>query len=271
LAGLLDTRLATVEKGIPSYYEEYLKGIEEYSAECAVSKVFCSEVLQKVVDDVLQLHGGYGFISEYPAERFYRDERIQRIYEGTNEINRLLIPGIFMRKGALGDLPVAEEVKKAFAALKSPAPEATTEGVPFAAEKTTLAGLKTLFLALGGAAVEKHQNRVAQEQEILMSLADVAITIFAIESALLRGEKIFPGLSDNRKASVASAVKIFTANAVEDASRAAKKAAYYAAEGEMLQLLLSGVRRLADYDATGLLEAKRQLADAAIEAEKYVF
>lgn len=271
LAGLLDTKLDTVDKSVSNYYEEYLKGIEEYSAECAVSKVFCSEVLAKVVDEVLQIHGGYGFVSEYPAERFYRDERIQRIYEGTNEINRLLIPGVFMRKGAQGELPVQEKVQNAFAVLKSPAADASNEGAPFAAEKATLNGLKTLFLALGGAVTQKHEKKVVQEQEILIALADVAINIFAMESAQLRGEKILPMLSESKKASVAAAVKVFTANAVEDAARAAKKAAYFTAEGEQLQLLLSGIKRLADYDATGLLEAKRQLADASTEAEKYIF
>lgn len=271
LAGLLDSKLATVDKGIDNYYEEYLKGIEEYAAECAVSKVFCSEVLANVVDEVLQIHGGYGFISEYPAERFYRDERIQRIYEGTNEINRLLIPGLFIRKGVQGELPVQEAVQKAFAALKSPAVQTGNECIMFASEKATLSGLKTLFLALGGAAAQKYEKNIAQEQEILVALADVSITIFAMESALLRGEKIYPALSENRNSLIAAAVKIFTANAVEDAARAAKKAAYFTAEGELLQLLLSGIKRLADYDATGLLEAKRLLAEAAKEKEKYLF
>jgi alkylation response protein AidB-like acyl-CoA dehydrogenase len=271
LAGLLDDKLATVDKGIADYYEQYLKGIEEYAAECAISKVFCSDMLSRVVDEVLQMHGGYGFISEYPAERFYRDERIQRIYEGTNEINRILIPGIFLRKGAQGDLPVQEGIDKALAALKSPAADAGEDGTRFAAEKASLQGLRTLFLALVGAATQKHGSKLAQEQEILMALADVAINIFAMESAQLRAEKILPALSEGRQAAVAAAVTVFTYNAVEDAARAAKKAAYFAADGEPLRLLLSGVKRLADYDAAGLLQAKRRLADAASEAEKYLF
>ena len=98
LAGLLDTKLATIEKGIDNYYDEYQKAIEEYAPECAIAKVFCSEVLAATVDEVVQIHGGYGFVSDYPAERYYRDERINRIFEGTNEINRLLIPGMILRK-----------------------------------------------------------------------------------------------------------------------------------------------------------------------------
>ena len=99
LAGLIDDRLATLEKGTANYYAEYQKGIEEYAAECAITKVYCSELAAKVIDEMLQVHGGYGFIAEYPIEQLYRDERVQRIYEGTNEVNRLLIPGVFMRKG----------------------------------------------------------------------------------------------------------------------------------------------------------------------------
>lgn len=94
LAGLIDDRLATIDKGIDNYYLEYLKGIEEYAAECALTKVFCSESAARSIDEMLQVHGGYGYIAEYPIEQLYRDERVQRIYEGTNEINRILIPGL---------------------------------------------------------------------------------------------------------------------------------------------------------------------------------
>ncbi|MBC7195734.1 MAG: acyl-CoA dehydrogenase family protein, partial [Deferribacterales bacterium] len=113
LAGLLDDKLATIDKNIDNYYEEYQKGIEEYAIECSISKVFCSDVLAKVVDEVVQIFGGYGFIQEYPAERFYRDERINRIFEGTNEVNRLLIPGMMLRRAMKGELPFQKEAMKA--------------------------------------------------------------------------------------------------------------------------------------------------------------
>jgi alkylation response protein AidB-like acyl-CoA dehydrogenase len=271
LAGLLDTRLATIDKGVDNYYVEYQKGIEEYATECAISKVFCSEVLAQVVDEVVQIHGGYGFVSEYPAERFYRDERINRIFEGTNEINRLLIPGMILRKSMKGELPLQAEAMKAFEALMTPSFEELDTTVPFAAEKALLKNLKTLFLILAGTAVQKHMDKLANEQEILLAAADMAIQIFAIESVVLRAEQATRNAGEHKQKLLAAVVKIFAFNATEIAGTAAKKGAFYIEEGDALLMILSGVRRFAKYDATGLLQAKRLLAQAVCEEEKYLF
>ncbi len=271
LAGLLDTKLATIDKGIDNYYVEYQKGIEEYAPECAISKVFCSDVLARVVDEVLQIHGGYGFVSEYPAERFYRDERINRIFEGTNEINRLLIPGMILRKSMKGELPLQAEAMKAFESLMTPSFEELDDTIPFAAEKALLKNLKTLFLILAGTGVQKHMDKLANEQEILLTAADMAIQIFAIESAVLRAEKACRSASDSKKKLLEATVKVFAFNATEIAGTAAKKGAYFIEEGDTLLMILSGVRRFAKYDATGLLQAKRLLAQTACAEEKYLF
>lgn len=271
LAGLLDKKLATIDKSVEDYYVVYQKGIEEYAAECAISKVFCSDVLARVVDEVVQIHGGYGFVSEYPAERFYRDERINRIFEGTNEINRLLIPGIVLRKSMKGELPLQAEAMKAFEALMTPSFEELDATIPFAAEKLLIRNLKTLFLLLAGTAVQKYLTRLADEQEILLAAADMAIQIFAIESAVLRAEKACRVASDNKKRLLEAAVKVFAFNAAEVAGNAAKKGAFYLEEGDALLMMLSGVRRFAKYDASGLLKAKRALAKATCDAEKYLF
>ncbi len=271
LAGLLDTKLVTLDPAVDNYYEEYQKGIEEYAPECAIAKVFCSDVLADVVDEVVQIHGGYGFVSEYPAERFYRDERINRIFEGTNEINRLLIPGMILRKAMKGELPLQKEAMKAFESLMTPSFEEIDESVPFAREKALLKNLKTLFHILSGAAVRKYLDRLADEQEILLAAADMAIQIFALESVVLRAEKALPGASDNKRALLEAATKVFAFKATEVIGTAAKKGAFYLEEGDTLTMILSGVRRFAKYDASGLLAAKRRLAKAAIEAEKYIF
>ncbi len=271
LAGMLDNRLATIAKDTPNYYEVYQKGIEEYAVECAIAKVFCSDVLADVVDEVVQIFGGYGFIEDYPAERFYRDERINRIFEGTNEINRLLIPGMILTRTMKGEIPLQREAMKALEALTSPSLEESGDRGTFASEKTLIANLKKIFLVIAGNAAQKYMMTIKDEQEILTAVADIAINIFAIESAVLRAEKIMPALSEARKGAVTAAVKIFTFNASEKAGSAAKKAAYFVEEGDNLTMLLGGIRRFTKYDATGLLKAKRLLAAAAIEAEKYVF
>ena len=270
LAGLLDDKLATIDKGVDNYYEEYQKGIEEYAIECSISKVFCSEVLRDVVDDVLQIFGGYGFIAEYPAERYYRDERINRIFEGTNEINRMLIPGMMLRKAMKGELPLQSEAMKAMEALMTPTFEETDDKL-FENEKVLLKNLKTLFLILTGAAVQKYMDKIQNEQEMLMAAADVAINIFAIESTVLRAEKAYAKASDKKKKLLLAVVKTFTFEAAEQTAAAARRGAFYVEEGDALTMILSGVRRFTKYDATGLLDAKRTLAKAALEDEKYLF
>lgn len=271
LSGLLDNKLATIDKGIDNYYSEYLKGIEEYAPECGISKVFCSDVLAKTVDEVVQIHGGYGFVSDYNAERYYRDERINRIFEGTNEINRLLTSGMILKRAMKGELPLQAESMKAFEALMTPSFEEVDESIPFIAEKTTIQNLKTLFLILSGAGVQKYMDKLANEQEILMAASDIAIQIFAMESAVLRAEKIIDTLSPAKQEQLRAAVKVVTFNATEIAASAAKKGAYMVEEGDTLTMILSGVRRFTKYDATGLLQAKRTLAAAASESEKYIF
>ena len=271
LAGDLDANLVKLDKSSDTYYREYEKAIEDYAAECAITKVFCSEVLREIVDEGLQMYGGYGFVSEYSAERAYRDERINRIFEGTNEINRLLIPGTILKKAMKGELPLQAEAMKAFESLMVPALDDIDEEVPFAKEKKLLENLKKVFLILSGAAVQKYMDKLQREQEILMAAADIAIQIYAIESAVLRAEKAMDMVSEKQQKLMAAAVTSFTFSATEKLASAAKKCAYYVEEGDNLMMILSGIRRYTKYDATGLLTAKRELADAAFTQEKYIF
>ena len=271
VTGQIDARLATISKDTPNYYEVYQQGIEEYSMECSIAKVFCSEVLAHVVDEVVQIHGGYGFIQEYSAERYYRDERINRIFEGTNEINRILITTLVLRRVKSGDIQLSQEAAKAieeFARVSSGDVRGT---ISFLTEKELVANFKRVYFILLDAAIKKHTDAIKDEQEILMALADVAIYVFAIESAILRAEKIIPSLSNNKRGAIKAAVQVFVFNSAEKSCFAIKKATNFIGMGDNLSKLSNGISRLVNYNNSDLLQAKRHLADAAIEIEKYLF
>lgn len=266
VAGLLDDRIATLEQGGPDYYERYQKGIEEFAAECAIAKVFCSEQLDFIADEALQIHGGYGYISEYAVERHYRDSRIQRIFEGTNEINRILIPTMLLRRATAGGFDLWSAVAAAEQRLTSSAGTTSSGSGPFAEEFALLAAQKTLLLALIG-----RVKAALDTQEVLLSLADMIIGIFALESVLLRAAKIWGGSSAAKKEQLQAVVKVTT---FEDAGRfylAATRCGAYALEGEALSALQQLSARTTAYSVAGLLPAKHLLAAAAREAGRYIF
>lgn len=273
ITGQIDTRLAAIPKGTPDYYEVYQQGIEEYTTECSIAKVFCSEVLADVADEVVQIHGGYGFIQEYPAERYYRDERINRIFEGTNEINRMLITTQILRRVKSGLIQLSSEVATAREAFSRPGTGSCSDNRAgaFAAEKNLVANMKRVYFILLDAALNKYREAIKDEQEILMALADVAITIFAIESAVLRADKILPDLSDSKMGAIRACVQVFTFNSAAKSGCAIRKAANYIAGDDNVAVLSSVMYTAVNYDPPGLLQAKRRLADASIEREKYIF
>ncbi len=253
LAGLIDDRLATLDKKIDNYYALYQKAIEEYAGECAMVKVFCTESAARAIDEMLQVHGGYGYIAEYPIEQLYRDERVQRIYEGTNEINRLLIPALFMRKG-----------------LKSKelgsTPKAASNGC-FAAEKQLLKGMKRTYLALTDHTVTMFGPTAAKEQEILLTLADAAIQIFAMESVLLRAEKACTAITGHKKEMYEAVAKLCTFNAKQQFAHAAEKCAVFLESDALFESIRSEIA----YSPKGLLAAKRLIAETTSQTEKYIF
>ncbi len=264
LAGLLDDRLQSLDNTSETYYADYQKGIEGYAAECAIAKVFCSEVQSFVTDESLQVHGGYGFVSEYPAERYLRDARISRIYEGTNEINRILIPGLVLAKGMNGELFLQE----AFAAAYEE--DNASLNVPFANEKDQLKRMKSVFLILLGGAFEKYQQNLLKEQELLMALADLAIQIFAIESAVRRAEKSYAQSSPTKQQHYQAVALVSAFRATQTATAAAQKAIFYIDDESQQKALRAAVNRMADFDASGLLQAKQTLAAAVSENEQYI-
>jgi alkylation response protein AidB-like acyl-CoA dehydrogenase len=252
LAGLIDERLATIARGTENYYVEYQKGIEEYAAECALTKVFCSEAAARGIDAMLQVHGGYGYIAEYPIEQLYRDERVQRIYEGTNEINRILIPGLLLRKGIGGT-----GLEPAFAAA----------GGRFAPEKQLLQAMKRIWLALSDRTVARFGAEVASEQEILLALADAAIQIFALESAVLRAEKALKTATEQRLQEYRAVVTLCAFAARQQFANAADKCATFLGDDSPLEAMGA----VTAYRASGLLAAQRLIADAVSRVERYIF
>ncbi|MBB5349611.1 acyl-CoA dehydrogenase family protein [Desulfoprunum benzoelyticum] len=252
LAGLIDERLATIVRGSDNYYVEYQKGIEEYAVECALAKVFCSEAAAWGIDAMLQVHGGYGYIAEYPIEQLYRDERVQRIYEGTNEINRLLIPGLLFRKGIGGKglVPTFD----------------TAASGEFAAENQLLQGMKRTWLTLADRIVARFGAKVTDEQEILLAVADVAIQIFALESAVLRAEKAVTAATEQRREEYRAVVILCTFAAKQRFINAVDRCAAFLGEEPPAAMAAVSAYRLA-----GLLAAQRLLAAAVSRAERYIF
>jgi alkylation response protein AidB-like acyl-CoA dehydrogenase len=271
IAGHLDQQLNTLEKGTEDYYQEYEKSIEEYSVECAIAKVFCSEIFAKAADETVQIFGGYGYVKGYPAERIYRDERINRLFEGTNEINRLIITSNVLKKAIKGELPLQEATAKAFEALKVISTDRIAEEGPLAIEKQLINHLKQVFLILAGAAVQKFGDKLKNEQEILMSIADIAIQVFAIESVVLRVEKILASAPEKMKSLLFAVVKVFAFESSEKIATFAKQGAFYIEKGGKLQLIMNAIQIYTQYNASGLLKAKRRLADQVLESELYPF
>jgi alkylation response protein AidB-like acyl-CoA dehydrogenase len=266
VAGMLDKRIASLDRAGDDYYERYQKAIEEYAGECAIAKVFCSNTLAQVADEALQIHGGYGYIKDYPVERYYRDERVNRIFEGTNEINRLLIPTLLFRHANSGSLDLWGQVAAAQAEPGIDGVEGVDDNTLFGAEATLLARQKKVFLLLLGALGDS-----SSEQEILLALGDMVITVFALESSLLRADKIMPNASERKRALLQAVVR---GNAFEASGRfhlAASRCAAYGVQGTKLAALQKAIVTLGTYQTDGLLEAKQLLADAATESGTYIF
>ena len=262
VAGLLDGRIALLDKSGTDYYERYQKAIEEYAAECAIAKIFCTEQLDMVVDEAVQIHGGYGYISEYAVERYYRDSRIQRIFEGTNEINRILIPTMFFRKADSKGSALWELVER----TRAGAVTETVYAGEFAPEAAAIARLKQMYLAVLGAVMPARDH-----QEVLLAIADMVITIFALESSVLRAGKTITAASESKKGIIRAVVKTIAFDLSEKCRLAASRCCAYALTGDAQAAMQKTVSGLAAYQVEGLLEAKHLLAETAKESGRYYF
>lgn len=241
--------------------------IGEFAVEASINKVFGSEVLDFVADEAVQIHGGYGYMQEYVVERAYRDARINRIFEGTNEINRLLIPGTMLRRAMKGELPLLEAMfalqKELTEFVPSFGDDMPAPDDPLAAERGIVDNLRKLTLTVAGLAAQKHMEKIEQEQELLASAADLGILLYAAESALLRTEKAgYPELFVHM-------TKLFVHEAADQAEPVARRALAALEEGDTLRVQLSVVRRLTRRDPVNAIALGRGVAAKVLEAEGY--
>jgi alkylation response protein AidB-like acyl-CoA dehydrogenase len=269
--GLIDKALAGVDKNDT---KEIQKRIEEYAVECSIVKVWASEMLDMVVDEVLQIFAGYGYVEEYPAERAYRDARINRIFEGTNEINRLIITGWLMKSAMNGKLALMPAIKKLMDEVMSGPGEKIDREGPLADEQNLLANAKKLTLFAAGAATQKYMQQIADEQEVMGALADMIIEVFAMESAILRAEKIAAGDSAAGQGSEASTIpvamaRIYADKAMSAIEISARKVIAAVAEGDMLRTQLTILRRLSKHDSADTIALRRQVARHVLQTGKY--
>lgn len=249
-----------------------LKSLEEFAIECAILKVHGSEVLDFVVDEGVQIYGGMGYSAEGPMDRAYRDARINRIFEGTNEINRMLTIDMLLKramKGSIDLMTPAMAVQKDLLAI--PDFGASNDESVFAKEKKAIANLKKAGLMVAGAAVQKFMMKISDEQEVLMNLADMLIECYLAESTLLRVEKII-GLKGEAAAEIQKEVAIiYLHHAIEKAASAGRQAITAFAEGDELRLMLLGLKRFTKLDPYNLKQARRKVADYTIEKGGYPF
>jgi alkylation response protein AidB-like acyl-CoA dehydrogenase len=267
-AGLIDSVLHNVDRSAPDADAMMLKGIEEYAVECSIIKVYASEILNYVADEGVQIFGGYGYSEEYPVARPYRDARINRIFEGTNEINRLLIPSMLIRRAVKGEIPLMPAAQKLMDEVISFSAGQTSYEGPLAEEMNLAINSKKIGLLVAGAAFQKYMDKLENEQEIIWHISDIAMEAYAMESVLLRVLKMQS--HDSRDISLYSDMaRAFVFDAVERVESHAKAALAIMAEGDMLRTYLTAMRRLLKYTPINSAYIRRTVTDKLADADKY--
>lgn len=269
--GMIDAALAGLDQSAPDASREIGKRIEEYAVECSILKVWGSETLDMVVDHVLQIYGGYGYVEEYPAERPYRDSRINRIFEGTNEINRLIITGWLMKRAMAGQIPLLASIQRIMdEVLTGGPPQADAADGLLAAERQMLSSMKKLTLFAAGAASQKYMQNLADQQEILGALADCIMEVYAFESCILRAEKIAAVQGEAPAANAIAMTRYYGAKAIQTVEMSVRRVIAAVAEGDTLRTQMAIVRRLAKHDPVNTISLGRQIAQTVLRAGRYV-
>ncbi len=267
--GMIDAALAGLDAEAAGASREIQKRIEEYAVECSILKVWASEMLDMVVDHAVQIYGGYGYVEEYPAERAYRDSRINRIFEGTNEINRLIITGFLMKRAVAGQLPLLAAMRKVMDEVMAPAAAPAARVGPLAAEREMLAQARKVTLFAAGAASQKYMQGLADQQEIMGALADSIMEVFALESCLLRAEKIVAARGEAAARQAIALTRYYAARAAEIIQARARRVIAAVAEGDMLRTQMAILRRLGKYEPADTIAIGRQIAAQVIGAGRY--
>ena len=248
-----------------------MKVLEEYAIESSISKVYGSEMLDYVVDEGVQIFGGYGFHEDYPVCRAYRDSRVNRIFEGTNEINRMLIIQMLMKRAMGGQLAlIPAAMKLADEILAGPSFEEPPEGV-LAEESRTIANCKKMFLQAAGGAVQKFREKLADEQELIGALANVVMEVYAMESTLLRAQKAAASKGEAASSVMIDAVRVFIADAAERVDHEAKRAIAAVHEGDILTTQMAVLKRFGKRPAVDTIALRRRVAAAVQSQDRYPF
>ena len=267
--GMIDAALQDVDTKAPGASKEIQKRIEEYAVECSILKVWGSEMLDMVVDHTLQIYAGYGYVEEYPAERAYRDARINRIFEGTNEINRLIITGWLMKRAMGGQLPLLPAIKKVMDEVMGGPLGGDEHSGPLANERKLLSQAKKLGLFAAGSASQKYMMNLPDQQEVVGALADCIMEGYAMESCILRAEKLLAGPDRNAAEIAVAMAKYYAAHAFGKIEMAARKVIAAVAEGDMLRTQMAIVRKLSKYEPVDTIALGRRIAHHMLEAGRY--
>ncbi|TFE03822.1 acyl-CoA dehydrogenase family protein [Jeotgalibacillus salarius] len=267
--GLFEDRMSQLSDEEIKDGKEVAKSIAEYAIECSLNKVFGTESLDYIADEAVQLHGGYGFMQEYEVERIYRDSRINRIFEGTNEINRLLVPGTYLRKAMKGELPLLQKAQALQEELMTMMPEEISDE-PLKQEEYLVKNAKKIGLLAAGLAAQKYGKALEAEQEILVNIADIVSLAYAMESSLLRTQKAVEksGLEKNQQKVLYT--QIFCQEAFNEIEQHAKETLIAAESGDSLRMMLSALRKFTRFTPVNLIPKKREAAAKLIDAEKFV-
>jgi alkylation response protein AidB-like acyl-CoA dehydrogenase len=270
-AALIDRALQRIDHHTDDVGIQMAKGIEEYAIEDSINKIYSSEVLDYVVDEALQIHGGYGYIHDYAIERGYRDSRINRIWEGTNEINRLLIMDMLTKRAMKNRLPVLAAAQKVASELLTLRPKVEMDDGKLTLQNEMVEMSKKIGLLVAGAAVQKYMMKLEGEQEILGSISDIVIEVFAMESALLRAMKTIEKFGDEKSQIQKAMVKVYVNDAFDRVESFAKQALAAIAEGDTLRTQLSALKKLTRFTPVNTIALRREIADSVIKVGRYPF